>query len=148
MKIEELEKYENTAYNYLYLEPLMNLIRYVFILWNNTDRNTFDTIREYMTNSEIRQKMDRGLSPFLNKGSKQVFNDIDLDKCRYSEDKINESILYWMADIYTYLQWRYNIPSKNIYEKINAEELAKLYYPLHETSIKNACEKLYNSFLK
>ena len=47
-----------------------------------------------------------------------------------------------MADIYTYMQWNYNLLSSNIVEKIEPKELYSMYYPLHETSIENGVEKL------
>ena len=57
-------------------------------------------------------------------------------------DRYDEFILAWMADIYTYLQWKYALPSEQIAEKIFPEDLYKKYYPLHETSIENAVDKL------
>ena len=48
----------------------------------------------------------------------------------------------WMADIYTYLQWKYNLSSFSIADKIQPEELYDKYSPLHETSLGNAAEKL------
>ena len=48
------------------------------------------------------------------------------------------------ADIYVMLQWKYNFPSASISLAIPAEEMIKAYYPLHETSYNNACEKLYH----
>lgn len=56
--------------------------------------------------------------------------------------RYDESILAWMADIYTYLQWKYALPSEQTAEKISPEDLYKKYYPLHETSIENAVDKL------
>ena len=57
-------------------------------------------------------------------------------------DRYDEFILAWMADIYTYLQWKYALPSEQIAEKILPEDLYKKYCPLHETSIENAVDKL------
>lgn len=137
----------NVSFDYLYLEPLIKLTRYVFILWNNSGKDTFEAIDEYLTNSIIRQKMDKGFTPFLNKGSKQVFNSINLAKCKDNQNPVNESIVYWLADIYTTLQWKYNIPSSFICDKIPSKTLAELYNPLHEMSINRACNRLYNQYL-
>lgn len=47
-----------------------------------------------------------------------------------------------MADIYTYLQWKYNLKSEDIVTKIEPEDLYKKYSPLHEASLENSIEKL------
>ena len=47
-----------------------------------------------------------------------------------------------MSDIYTYMQWKYNLSSKKIVEKIKPDELYKKFNPLHEMSIKNGVERL------
>ena len=57
-------------------------------------------------------------------------------------EEYDEFILEWLADIYTYMQWSYNISSKEIVKRIEPEELYSKYDPLYETSIKNGVEKL------
>ena len=47
-----------------------------------------------------------------------------------------------MADVYTYMQWKYNLWSEEIVEKISPEELYRKYSPLHEASLSNCAEKL------
>jgi hypothetical protein len=49
---------------------------------------------------------------------------------------------WWMADIYMYMQWKYNIFSAEIVNKIKPEELYLKYYPLHEASVENGVDKL------
>lgn len=51
-------------------------------------------------------------------------------------------ILEWMADIYTYMQWKYNLMSEKIVDKIKPEDLYKKFLPLHEASLENGAEKL------
>lgn len=50
--------------------------------------------------------------------------------------------------MYVLLQWKYNLSSSFIDEKIPAQAMAHAYNPLHETSYKNAVEKLQNKYLK
>ncbi len=131
-----------------YLEPLMNLTRLVFIKLNeNNNLDIFDLIDSYMRYSEVRVGMDKGNWKYLNMGWKQVYNSVPMDNIKEGE-KTDTFMLHWMADIYTYLQWMTNLSSKEISEKCPAKELAKIYYPLHETSIKNACEKIYYKYLE
>lgn len=137
----------NIAYDKEYLIGTMNLIRLVFIQMNEiNDLNIYNQIDAYMRTSDVRKKMDEGNWSALMKGWKQVYNSVDFSICKADNEKSDDAMLHWLADIYTYWQWRYSLSSKDISEKCNAEMLSKLYYPLHETSIQNACEKLYNKF--
>lgn len=65
-----------------------------------------------------------------------------------NSNKYDDIILDWAADIYVMLQWKYNFPSASISLAIPAEEMIKAYYPFHETSYNNACEKLYHKYLE
>lgn len=62
-------------------------------------------------------------------------------------EKYDECILEWMADVYTYLQWKYNLSSEKIVKKIEPENLYKKYSPLHEASLSNCAEKLLKIYL-
>ena len=88
--------------------------------------------------------MDEGNPLYLNKTPKQILGDmgIRIQPDLEISDRYDEFILAWMADIYTYLQWKYALPSEQIAEKVFPEDLYKKYYPLHETSIENAVDKL------
>lgn len=131
-----------------YLEPLMNLTRLVFNKLNEINNlDIFDLIDSYMRYSEVRVGMDKGNWKYLNMGWKQVYNSVPMDNIKEGE-KTDTYMLHWMADIYTYLQWMTSISSEEISKKCPAKELAKIYYPLHETSIKNACEKIYYKYLE
>lgn len=145
------QKNENTAYDSLYLEDMMNVHGLMFskLLTYKPEYDVFSMIDVYMQHSEIRRKMDSGNWSALNKGWKQLYNSIDFSLCKPKTRDIPLDIilLRWMADIYVLLQWQYNIPSSEINHKISAEVLCDMYNPLHETSYENACEKLYHKFL-
>lgn len=88
--------------------------------------------------------MDMGNPMYLNKTPKQIMEELDIriqNDCEISE-KCDEFILEWMADIYVYMQWKYDLPSAEIIEKTTPESLYQKYYPLHETSIENGVRKL------
>lgn len=60
----------------------------------------------------------------------------------------DEFILEWMADIYTYMQWKWNLPLKDIVQGVGPAELYGKYYPLHEASIENGADKLRKFVVK
>lgn len=142
---------DNHPYDVLYLNPLMDLHRLVFLRFmENEEHDFFSLIDNYMQTSDIRAKMDVGNWSALNKCDKQVINSVDMSNVTKKDpaEVIDYFIMHWMADIYTLFQWMYNIPSKEINDRIPAKKLYKIYYPLHETSEKNACEKLYHTFFE
>lgn len=135
------------AYDECYLNGMLQKHRYLYKLIARNCENTFDIIVQYM-NGDYRRNMDQGNPLFLNKTPKQILKsmNINIDEGAEISEKYDEFILEWMADIYTYMQWNYNLSSEWIVKKIEPEELYSMYYPLHETSIENGVEKLKKRF--
>ena len=131
------------AYDECYLDSMIQKSRFLFNLIVRNCENVFDVIIRYME-GEYRKRMDEGNPLYLNKTPKQILGDLGIYIKNGTEigDKYDEFILEWMADIYTYMQWKYNIPSSDIVKKIKPEELYSKYYPLHEASVENGIDKL------
>lgn len=131
------------AYDEVYLDSMLKKHRYLFKLIGRNCEDTFSVISRYLC-CEYRKRMDEGNPLYLNKTPKQILGEmgIRIDSALQISEKYDEFILAWMADIYTYMQWKYSIPSEKIAEKILPEDLYKKYYPLHEASIENAVDKL------
>lgn len=134
------------SYDKMYLSQNIKLHRLLFKMYKDSKYDLFECIYTYLMKSEIRAKMDIGNWSALNKGSKQVWNSISYSAI--PEKEFDESIVDtdWLADIYVFFQWKYNIMSKTICEKIPPKVLYSKYNPLHETSIQNACEKLHSIY--
>ena len=100
-------------------------------------------ITAYM-NCAYRKYMDTGNPLYLNKTPKQILSELGVraDTKKNISEQYDEFIFEWMADIYTYMQWKYNLSSREIAEKIGQEELYAKYYPLHEASVENGVDKL------
>ena len=132
-----------TAYDECYLDCMFQKHRFLFKLIARNCEDVFEIIEAYM-NNEYRKYMDIGNPLYLNKTPKQILGNmsigVDLD-AKVSEN-YDEFILEWMADIYTYMQWKHNLKSSDIVEKIYPKKLYSMYYPLQETSIENGVEKL------
>lgn len=140
---------KNKAFMYEYLEPLIDVTKFVFVLLNHmSDIDTVKAIDAYYQTSDIRLKMDKGNWMALNKGSKQILLSVNLDNCyEKNPQKIDGIMLYWIANIYTKWQWNHpELTSKDINEKCPVTTLMKLYYLLHETSDEKAIEILNNRY--
>lgn len=135
------------AYDECYLNGMLQKHRYLYKLIGRNCEDVFGTILKYMSGN-YRYQMDTGNPLFLNKTPKQILRNMDviLDEAAAMCEKYDEFILEWMADIYTYMQWKYNLLSSDIVDKINPKELYHMYYPLHEASIENGTEKLKKRF--
>lgn len=131
------------AYDACYFDSMIQKTRYLFKLLGRNAEDPLQSVEEYLTGTD-RSCMDTGNPRYLNKTPKQIMGNMGIPirtNFEISED-YDESILEWMADVYTYLQWEYNLPSSQIAEKIKPRQLYEQYFPLHEASISNCAEKL------
>lgn len=133
------------AYDECYLDSVIQKTRYLFRLIARNCKNPFPVITDYMQ-GEYRKRMDEGNPLYLNKTPKQILGNmgIVLKKDAEISENYDEFILDWIADIYTYMQWKYGDKSSEIVKAVPPEGLYHKYNPLHETSVKNAVEKLKN----
>lgn len=139
---------EVQAYDEAYLSSMIKLHCLLFSKINELDYDTCTIIDLYMRTSVIRSKMDKGNWSALNKGYKQLLNDIDYSQYNPETNiqKLDMVMLHWIANIYVLLQWKYNISSKEISERLPCKELMNLFSPMHEISEKRACEKFYHLY--
>ena len=128
-----------TAYDMCYYDSMIQKNRYLFRLIARNTNEPFRVIEDYMK-SDYRKAMDRGNPMYLNKTPKQILGSLGIKVNSEAgiNEKYDEFILEWMADIYTYMQWKYDLKSA----KIKPEELYNKYFPLHEASLENGVEKL------
>ena len=135
------------AYDECYLDSMFQKGRYLFKLIARNTEDVFGVITQYM-NCDYRHYMDMGNPLYLNKTPKQILGELGIRI--QNPDQISETydefILEWMSDIYTYMQWNYNIASSEIVRKILPKDLYSKYYPLHEASIKVGAEKLFQIY--
>lgn len=133
----------NVAYDEVYLDGMMQMTRYLFKLIARNTEDPFAVISEYMR-SDYRKYMDMGNPLYLNKTPKQILGNmgIKVENTFEISETYDEFILAWMADVYIYLQWKYNLPSEEIVGKVELEQLYHKYSPLHEVSLPNCVEKL------
>lgn len=130
------------AYDESYLDSMIQKNRYLFKLIARNSDKPFQIIKDYM-DGEYRRHMDEGNPLYLNKTPKQILESLGIDIQEDGEisEEYDEFILEWMADVYTYMQWKYDIFSKEIVCKVKPRELYLKYSPLHEMSLEGAVRK-------
>lgn len=137
------------AYSEMYLNQIKTVTKFVFHMFMRSEYDFNACVCDYMSNSEIRARMDVGNWSALNKGSKQIYNSVNFDILPKNDNAYMDGILSdWLALIYVHFQWKYNISSRQIVEILPPDRLRSLYHPLNETSINNACEKLHHKFFE
>ena len=136
-----------TAYDECYLDSMLQKHRYLYKLIVRNCEDAFDVITEYM-NGQYRKNMDAGNPLYLNKTPKQILGSmgIQVNLDAPISETYDEFILEWMADLYTYMQWKYDFSSSDIVKKLPPKELYSMYFPLHEASIEKGVEKLKKRF--
>lgn len=135
------------SYDPFYLTGILKVTRFLFHKFIDSGYDFFDAIKRYMEHSLIRQKMDQGNWSALNKGINQLYHSVDFTDAPKSDNSDMDGIMSdWIADVYVYMQWRYRMSSSDLVKRLPPEELRQLYYPLHETSLSVACEKLYQRY--
>ena len=138
---------EDYAYDRFYLSGVMKLTRFLFHEFIKSGHDFHGAVKLYMEKSSIRLKMDQGSWSALNKGIRQLYHSVDIETVSQNDNNDMDGILSdWMADVYTYMQWRYRLSSADLVRILPPELLAEAYYPLHETGLSVACEKLYMKY--
>lgn len=136
-----------SAYDKSYLNQVKNVTKFLFHLFLESDYDYYSCVCEYMSNSDIRSRMDDGNWSALNKGVKQHFNSIDYSGIDKSNNQYMDRILSdWIALIYVHFQWKYDISSSDIVRVTPPDLLRAVYNPLHEISIDAGCDKLYHKY--
>ena len=148
MELELERRNIMSAYDKMYLDQNMKTNRLLFKMFKQSNYDFDSCVKQYLSTSEIRKKMDMGNWSALNKGVKQLWNSIDYKNIPQKHQLKNDDGLdsEWISDIYVYFQWMYELSMQVIVDKLPPDKLANTYNPLHETSLQNACIKLYNKF--
>lgn len=134
------------SYDEVYLQSAYDIHEYLFHMFIDSGYDFFECINAYMNGHE-RQLMDMGNPLALNLTPKQLLNRMDKKGISKADnEEIDPFISNWIADMLVYLQWFYEISSKEIVEKLDVKKLYQMYSPLHEASISNGAAKLYNNF--
>lgn len=133
------------AYSKAYLDDVMEnqgkLFDHVAITY--PDMDTEDFIRSYMK-SDTRKYVDEAQAYICTMDAEDLL-DFFLRTDRYELKKgmaLGGFVPDWIGEFYAYYQWQYNVPSRDIVEKIPPEYLKKAYAGLHDLDIELAVRKV------
>ncbi len=133
------------AYSKAYLDEIVEnqgkLFDYVAITY--PDMDTEDFIRSYMK-SNTRKYVDEAQAYVCTMDAKALW-DYFLQTDRYELKKgkaLGGFVPDWIGEFYAYYQWKYNIPSCEVIEKVPLEYLKNAYAGLHDLELELAVKKV------
>lgn len=133
------------AYSESYLEQIVETQGQLFdfVSYKFPECNTKDFINKYMQ-SYTRQRIDKADAYLSNEDVEDLYVwFIKLDNYIFSPGKaITGFKPDWIGKFYAYFQWYYNLPSKDVIEKVPLDFLEKAYYGLHDLDLELAVEKV------
>lgn len=133
------------AYSKAYLDEVIEnqgkLFDYVAMEYSEMD--TEDFIRSYMK-SETRRYVDEAQAFVCTMDAQELW-DYFRQKEQYVLKKgkaLKGFISDWIGEFYAYYQWEYNIPSRELIEKVPLAYLKKAYAGLHDLDLELAVKKV------
>lgn len=132
------------SYSQSYLNDVVynqgKLFDYVAYVFPNAD--TSDFINAYMK-SKTRESIDKSQAYVNTMDAKELF-DYFVSNEKYNLKKGNSLkgfLPEWIGEFYAYYQWFYNIPSRELINKVSLEFLEKAYPVLHDLDLESAVIK-------
>ena len=133
------------AYSEAYLEQIVETQGQLFdfVSYKFPECDTKDFINKYMQ-GYIRQRIDKADAYLANEDVEDLYAwFIKLDNYSFNPGKAMTGFKPdWIGEFYAYFQWYYNIPSKDVIEKVPLDFLEKAYYGLHDLDLELAVEKV------
>lgn len=135
------------AYSISYLNDIVENQGKLFDYFSNeySNKDTKDFINFYMK-SDTRKAIDDCQAYVCTKNAKELWDYFyNKEEYKFKEGTSLKGFLPdWIGEFYAYYQWYYNIPSKEVIDKVPLEFLIKAYHGLHDLDLKLAVEKVGN----
>lgn len=133
------------AYSDAYLEDVVKNQGKLFDFVAQTfpDKDTKDFINTYMA-SKTRKSIDEAKA-YVNTMDAEELWTYFFENEKYvlkSGKALNGFMPDWIGEFYAYYQWYYNIPSKEVVNRIPVDFLVKAYYGLHDLELDLAVKKV------
>lgn len=133
------------AYSEAYLDQVVETQGYLFdfVAYKYPIYDAKDFINKYME-SKTREFIDKAQACINTMDYKDLLKYfIKTDNYSFSPGEAMTGFKpKWIGEFYAYFQWYYNIPSKDVVEKVSLDFLEKAYYGLHDLDLELAVEKV------
>lgn len=147
---EDLE--EPPCYDGGYLCSTIDYVRGAFRIVSRTPCNVIETLDHFICCSCFWGYLHAN-PRYLNMSSRQLLECLSYDdKFEWTETtsitnkEYDEYILWWVATLLVYFQWAYSIDFSDWRKYFSVQYVYDMFYPLHEASFQNACDRLYDLY--
>ena len=139
------------AYSELYVNDIVRRQGKVFLnirnILSGVDEKWF--IETYMK-SRLRLLLDEANPKFANMPSIELIywfiNEEQRGKYKYG-DEWGGFLPQWAGMIYSYYQWKYNVPSYKLIDLLPLSEIERIFPALHQAGLRAAVEKIHDEIL-
>ena len=133
------------AYSEVYLDEVVENQGKLFDFVAQTfpDKDTEDFIRAYMVR-KTRKCIDESKAYVNTMNAKELweyFSDTERYELK-SGEALGGFLPDWIGEFYAYYQWYFDMPSKEVIQKIPIDFLKKAYYGLHDLDLDLAVQKV------
>ena len=133
------------AYSKAYLDEVVENQGKLFDYVANSypDMNTEDFIQKYMK-SKTRKFVDEAQSYVCTMNAQELWEYFQkTDQYQLTKGEALKGFMPdWIGEFYAYYQWKYNVSSAELVDKISLEYLEKAYHGLHDLELDLAVEKV------
>lgn len=133
------------AYSDVYLNEVVENQGKLFdmVAQKYPDKDTVDFILAYMS-SKTRKSIDEGMAYVNTMDAPELWNYFtSTEQYKLKDGKALKGFLPdWIGEFYAYYQWYYNIPSREIVQKVSLDFLTKAYHGLHDLDLDLAVLKV------
>ena len=114
-----------------------------FVAQTFADKDTEDFIKTYMQ-SKTRKSIDEAKAYVNTMSAKELWNYfIETENYILKPGKAMKGFIPdWIGEFYAYYQWYYNIPSRDLIDKVPLDFLKKAYAGLHDLDLELAVRKV------
>ncbi len=145
-KPEMIMAAEQPAYDQSFLNDNVKMTKDLFHIFITSGYDFNGCLVKYLL-SEIRHRMDVGDESVLREDSRSIFESMDFSNIESNNNDDMDGIMSdFLAEAYTYTQWKYNILSRNLVNMIPPDIMEEMYNPLHEAGRNTFCRKIYEKY--
>ncbi len=122
------------AYNEIYVDDAMYTLAEVFDY--AVDGKQVDMLAQDFVMSGVAAQFERGNPHYINMPSNALYYEIKKQRPSPRGCNFEKTPQYWCGFVLAYYQWYTGLRFEEIFRRLPASEILKMYHPLHEASLR------------
>ncbi len=134
------------AYNEIYVDDAMHTLAEVFNYAKGGRQ--VDMLAEDFVMSGVASQFERGNPHYINMPSHALYFEITQKPSTSRRCGFEKSPEYWCGFVLAYYQWYTGLKFEQIFKRLHASDILKMYHPLHEASLRKFVDVANNIVLQ